>query len=476
MEPGGYLERIRGVYFSNPANRMPVRKGDVLLRQERPNDRLYFVIRGTFSGSAQVEGPHGEKQDLELFLVTEGGFIGVHSFFSASGLASMNVTALTDGELAFIDRHCAPVDEALYGGLIRQFFGIIMHEMDRRQIKLVRAAREREAYQKRMHIAEDMAALGQFAAGLAHELNNSIGVLRSSSAHVARLVAETLAAYDPALAPWFEKGVLSSPSLSSAETRVRAKELMQRHGMEYEQAKDIVRMMGDAYAEPLPENIAAVLAAWEIGRNCRNMRFASGHAADIIQSIKQLSGGSHTPRTVTDVGASLAEALVLLKNATPGRHGPAGLPGLEIRLDIPANLPSIDGNKSELVQIWANIIKNGIDAMRDAGTEQPRLSVAARAGDGAVLISLANNGPPISKDLQKTLFQPNITTKRGTGHSMGLGLGLYIVKQLVDSYNGEIELCSDAAETCFTVRLPIRGQNEDALRGWCPWSPGRADV
>ena len=75
--------------------------------------------------------------------------------------------------------------------------------------------------------------------------------------------------------------------------------------------------------------------------------------------------------------------------------------------------------------------------------------------------SIANNGPAIPEEIHEKIFQPNFTTKK-LGLDFGLGLGLSIVRRLVDSYNGTIELTSTDGETTFSINLPttqINGKN-----------------
>lgn len=451
---GSYLERIRRVYFSDPDKRMSISRGEVLMRQGEAAEKLYYVLSGTFVGGTMMETAQGEYKSLELFRVERGGFIGVHGFFSDSGLTSFDVAADSDGELAWIERGVEAVDREQYGSLKEQFFPIIMNEMDKRQIKLSRAAKEREAYLRRLHIAEDMANLGRFAAGLAHELNNAIGVLMSASDHLCILLAEFFQRYDPELAPWFLRGIESPHSMSSAEVRPKAREIAGKYALDYETAKDYVRMTkGEDSGRP-PKNFETVRAAWNSGKNCRDIRFTAGHAADIIQSIKQLSGGGQGGvKGTASLEESIHDALSLLRN----KVGNVG-----IALDIERDLPEIPANKSELIQIWMNVIKNALEAMRDAETPNPRISIRARRGVSSLSVSISNNGPEILPAIRKKLFQPSITTKNRSGNSMGLGLGLYIVKRLVDSYHGEIVLEDRAPETCFTVHLPLSGGGKDA--------------
>lgn len=445
-----YLERIRRLYFEDPARRLRLKKGDRLLTQGMPNERLYRVISGECIGGTFVENILGEREKLELFRVAPGGFIGVHSFFAASGLASVTVLADSDSvELAWIERSTPAVDPETHGNLKEQFFPIVLAEMDKRQLNFHRAAREREDYIKRLHATEAMVSLGQFAAGLAHELNNATGVIMSASEHLCGTLEDFFHAYAPALAPWFARGRSSTLSLSSAEVRAAARGLAQKRGLDYEAAKDIVRMNGADAPESSPagslDECLKARPAWKAGKSCRDLIMAAGHAADIIHSIKQLSAGGHAPRTMVDIGESVQEAMNLLRNAAQQT---------EVRIDIAPGLPAVPANKSELMQIWANLIKNALEAQRDGQTPDPRVTVSASMRDRRLCVAVANNGPPFPAELRGRLFQPNMTTKHGTGSSMGLGLGLSITKRLVESHNGSIRLEDGDGETRFVVCLP----------------------
>lgn len=451
-EDQNYFERIRAAYFSDPEKRTRIPSGTVLLRHGHGNKRLHFVLDGEFVGTIKNETLSGEEEDLELFRVGPNGFIGVHSFFSHRGLALTDVRADTDSELAWIDHDCLPVDKETYGGLKEQFFPIILDELDRRQLHLCRTAREREDYVRRLHIAEDMAILGQFAAGLAHELNNAIGVLRSSSEHLRQLLQDIFFNYVPDMLHWFERGAQSGHGLSSSDIRAKARALVQRHSnMSYTTAKNIIRMTGGGGLTFLPANLDEILAAWEAGKSCHDMQFASAHAVDIIRSIRQLSSGSRTPRAHVSIKESLQESLSLLEGSVQG---------VDIKMDLPHDLPTFWGSKGELVQVWMNIIKNALEALRDAHTPSPRVSISATHTPREICVRIANNGPPIPDPVREKLFQPNITTKTGSGNSMGLGLGLYIARRFVDSYNGKLELGRGDEEVSFVICLPLQIPDE----------------
>ena len=100
--------------------------------------------------------------------------------------------------------------------------------------------------------------------------------------------------------------------------------------------------------------------------------------------------------------------------------------------------------------------------MQQAATPNPTIRIATDSftAEGMQLlpteyvrVSITNNGPDIPADIHEKIFHPNFTTKK-LGLDFGLGLGLSIVRRLVDSYNGTIELTSNNGETTFSINLP----------------------
>jgi sigma-B regulation protein RsbU (phosphoserine phosphatase) len=80
------------------------------------------------------------------------------------------------------------------------------------------------------------------------------------------------------------------------------------------------------------------------------------------------------------------------------------------------------------------------------------------AGEGTgVVLKVTNEGMPIPGEMLDSIFEPLVHGSRKPAHEMssGLGLGLFIVREIVRAHGGTIEVTSTAAEgTTFTVRLP----------------------
>ena len=442
-------QRVFLDYFNEPSRRLNLQRGDILFDQNQFNDRLYLIIRGDFSGTIRMEDELGTERQAELFRNGPNSFVGVLSFFSRHNLTATRVTCVSDGEVAWISRDTPPVNPEQHGSLLTQFVPLIIEELQHRQTRLAQTTQEREAALHRLHLAEKLSTLGQLSAGLAHELNNAIGVILRTSDQLAAALDNHLRRAMPDEFAWFERGLQEGQLLSSATVRERARQLEKNNGLDYATAKRLARVLKQDVPARLPHNLEHCLSLWETGQACHDMLFAARHAASIVRSIKQLGGASDAlPRQEIDLGSSLHEALALVQSDRRQ---------ISIEMILDPDLPPILGNVSELTQIWVNIIKNACEALKEAHTSDPAIAIRARAyRQRSIEVTLCNNGPQIPDHMLDKLFLPSITTKKsGSAVGQGLGLGLCIVKRLVDSYYGELRVETSPGQTCFHVILPL---------------------
>jgi len=142
------------------------------------------------------------------------------------------------------------------------------------------------------------------------------------------------------------------------------------------------------------------------------------------------------PEQPTDV---LQETLALLKTEFENRR-------ITVSVDITDAIPAVQLDRSQIKQVFFNLIKNALEAMPDGGA----LRIEMGAGDVYVEIAFIDTGKGIAPEELQRVFEPYHTTKR-----TGTGLGLMIVQRIIDEHGGEIELSSKpGAGTCFKVRLP----------------------
>ncbi len=105
-------------------------------------------------------------------------------------------------------------------------------------------------------------------------------------------------------------------------------------------------------------------------------------------------------------------------------------------------------DRTQLVRIVTNLVKNAIQAVPDV--ESPRILVSVASEGDYVKISVADNGIGISDDFKDKIFEPKFTTK-----SSGMGLGLGMVRNIVETYEGTIHFTSQEGKgTVFTVKFP----------------------
>ncbi|MFO1192056.1 MAG: HAMP domain-containing sensor histidine kinase [Rhodoferax sp.] len=113
----------------------------------------------------------------------------------------------------------------------------------------------------------------------------------------------------------------------------------------------------------------------------------------------------------------------------------------------PAEAPAIQAHTAMLRQILVSILANAIDVLPQGGTIDVQWSVQA----GLLELRIIDSGPGIQEDVRKALFRPFFSTKSG-----GLGIGLALVKRMVEQWGGQIALQpAPVRGTCVELRLPL---------------------
>ncbi len=106
-------------------------------------------------------------------------------------------------------------------------------------------------------------------------------------------------------------------------------------------------------------------------------------------------------------------------------------------------------DKTQLIRIITNLVKNATQAMKEDG-ENPKIEVKVASKENNVIITVSDNGKGISEENKKLIFEPKFTTK-----TSGMGLGLPMIKNIIEAYNGTITFSSTyGIGTVFTVTLP----------------------
>ena len=112
----------------------------------------------------------------------------------------------------------------------------------------------------------------------------------------------------------------------------------------------------------------------------------------------------------------------------------------------------INFDRTQLIRVITNLVKNSIQAVHEKQPENPKVEVLVSEENNFAVITVSDNGVGISEENNEKVFEPKFTTKNS-----GMGLGLAMVKNIVETFGGEISFTSEVNEdTIFTVRLPIK--------------------
>jgi PAS domain S-box-containing protein len=171
----------------------------------------------------------------------------------------------------------------------------------------------------------------------------------------------------------------------------------------------------------------------------------------------------HSDKIVNDLLDYSREMRLELSQTTPRTIVNEALAVLKIpsRIDIlnhVRNKPRIKVDTEKMKRVFANIVKNAIEAMPKGG----RLTIGSRETQDNVEIDFRDTGTGITKDVLARLWSPLFTTK-----AKGMGLGLAICKRIVETHGGKISVKSALGKgTTFTVTIPTKPTVEGGEKVW----------
>ncbi len=129
----------------------------------------------------------------------------------------------------------------------------------------------------------------------------------------------------------------------------------------------------------------------------------------------------------------------------------------QISLDLAADLPTVDADPIQIQQVLLNLIRNGIDAMREIGCRHGnRVEISTRAVDDLVEVSVSDLGCGVGAELTETIFTPFATTKPN-----GMGIGLTMCRSIIRAHGGQLNYWNNpdhGATFCF--QLPTESSHE----------------
>ena len=186
----------------------------------------------------------------------------------------------------------------------------------------------------------------------------------------------------------------------------------------------------------------------EVQRILADIRKDDLRASEIIRRMRELLHKRELELKPIDLNAITSDVLRLLDGETHRR-------GVEIEKQFAETLPVVRGDAIHLQQVLLNLILNGMEAMSESSESNRRLTICtAYDGKGSVEVAVEDSGPGIPSGRLPLLFDSFFTTK-----SHGMGLGLSIVRSIVEAHGGRIWAENNpSGGACFRFTLPVNGK------------------
>ena len=277
--------------------------------------------------------------------------------------------------------------------------------------------------------SEKMASLGQFAAGVAHEINNPISFVRSNLGTLKAYVDDVLALLQAGDA------VCQQATASLAQA-------------------DYLRLCRDKDLPYLREDLTQMLDESRDGLD---------RVSRIVADLKNFSRFGREDWAWADLHEGLQATLRLMAGQLP--------PGCEVQLALAPELPLVHCIVPQLNQVFLNLLTNAVQALAGPGC----IRIATRRlGEAHVELRFEDSGPGIAAEHLGRIFDPFFTTQ---AVGQGMGLGLSISWGIVHRHAGQLTAHNrDQGGACFVLQLPLDPQTvlaEDGPRagGHGPASP-----
>ncbi len=326
-------------------------------------------------------------------------------------------------------------------------------------------------YQEQLQRLQTLVTLGKLIGGITHEINTPSGAINAATSSLQEQLPALLRQL-PSLGTELDEETLQRflellnlvlepreiKPLSSREERKLKRAL--RSALEeakVENAASIastlmkIRLSVDQLSQYLPllqhEKASQLLQIIEqiakVQTNLNNIGIATQKIMKMVQAVRNyLHQKSEDKMTSVDLKKNMEMVLTLYHNVLKY--------GIEVNKHYDDDVPEIEGYPDEISQIWTNLIHNAAQAMEGQGTLDIYIQ---KVDDNTVVVKVQDSGPGIPPEIKDRIFEPFFTTKP---QGQGTGLGLDIVKKIVEKHRGRIEVESEPGRTVFSVYLPIK--------------------
>ena len=324
---------------------------------------------------------------------------------------------------------------------------------------------ELKSTQTQLIQSEKMAALGQITSGVAHEVNTPLGAINASSENIDssidyiftqlplmikslpadnlklffQLVRESQSGYSDKLSLREKRRLRKRIDDEIGTYGVSRSDFMADHLLEmglYRNIDKWIPLLKHAKNQEIfqtARDLASVRAGNEI------IKMSVQKASKILFALKKFSHRDYMgEKSEVDLIESIETVLTIYDNYLAT--------GIKVVKNYD-QIPKLNLYAEEIIQVWTNLIHNALQAMDYSGT----LILSIKDVEEHVVVSISDSGSGVSEDIKDRIFEPLFSTRKEGGSS---GLGLDIVKKIVEKHAGKISFRSIPGETTFEVQIP----------------------
>ncbi len=422
-------------------------------------------LRDKYGDDKQLWQEQGLKSFLALPFSSDKGVTGFLGFATVKkrSWSTREISALKTVGAIFastIERQQAEYELEEYREHLEEL-------VEKRTDELLQALENLKGAQHELIQSEKMAALGQLVAGIAHEVNTPLGAIRASVGNITQAFEETIQTLPNLLMTLNEVetqlffdlvniALKINGQLTSREERKLRKQLsydLQKESIENsEDLADRLVAMGITDIAKLGPympliksdfNQTILQTAFNLTSQKRyneTINIATEKASKVAFALKRYTHHDYSgQKTLANICEGVDMVLTLYNNQI--KHGVEVIKHYQ---DVPSLLCYPD----ELNQVWTNLIHNALQAMDYKG----KLELGINQEGNYIVVSVSDDGKGVPEEIKPRIFEPFFTNKP---IGEGSGLGLNIVKKIIEKHDGEISVTSKPKDTTFLVKLPI---------------------
>jgi C4-dicarboxylate-specific signal transduction histidine kinase len=168
--------------------------------------------------------------------------------------------------------------------------------------------------------------------------------------------------------------------------------------------------------------------------------------SDLVNNLRRVFSGKGSEFQSVNVQVVCDEILEIIEPTIRSEN-------IQLVKEYKSN-PQVVGNTIQIQQVLINLFNNAIDAIVSSNSKVRAITLTVSEGESFALVSIQDSGNGISKEVKKSIFEIYQTTKKD-----GIGIGLWLCKEIIDRHEGSIHAANSAqGGATFEVRLPLSNQ------------------